>query len=324
MKTGISAIKQIRPDSEKIKRKIPLWLWSLFRLILLIGISYVILYPILAKLALVFMDQTDLNDVTVKWIPRHFTLDNLKKVVQIIDYGPALLRTIGVSMASALASVFICALSAYSFARFKFKGRNILFGLVIGTLIVPPHTYIVPLYQQLQNFDIFGIIGLFNGGSGINTIGGITPFLLLGITGMGIRSGLYIFIMRQAFRALPKEIEEAAKVDGAKTWRTFWQVMLPNAIPTMLVCFILAFVWQWNDTVYTNLFSPSLNTLSQINAGLNVTISNFLGGWNLVSNSYTRLLCSVGSLLAIAPILIIFAFCQKAFIQGTERTGLVG
>lgn len=324
MKNCTLAFSKKTLDAENIKRKIPSWLWSLFRLILLIGISYVILYPILAKLALVFMEQADLNDVTVKWIPRHLTFDNLKKVIQIIDYGPALLRTIGVSFAAAFTSIFICAVSAYSFARFHFKGRNILFGLVIGTLVVPPHTYIVPLYQQLQNFDIFGIIGLFNGGKGINTIGGIAPFLLLGITGMGIRSGLYIFIMRQTFRALPKEIEEAAKVDGAKTWRTFWQVMLPNAIPTMLVCFILAFVWQWNDTVYTNLFSPSLNTLSQINASLSVTISNFLGGWSLVSNSYTRLLCSVGSLLAIAPILIMFAFCQKAFIQGTERTGLVG
>lgn len=320
------SLKFDRPrfDAETVKRKTPSVLWSIFRLILLIGISYVILYPILAKLALVFMDQADLNDVTVKWVPRHFTLDNLRVVIQVIDYWPALLRTLGVCLAVAVVSIFTCSISAYGFARFNFKGRGILFALVIATLIVPPQTYMVSLYQQLQDFDIFGIIGLFNDGHGINTVGGIWSFLLLGITGMGIRCGLYIFIMRQTFRALPKEIEEAAKVDGAKTWRTFWQIMLPNAIPTVLVCFILAFVWQWNDTYYTNMFADSLNTLAQINDGLNVTISSFLGGWNLVSNSYTRLLCSVGSLLAIAPILVIFAFCQKAFIQGTERTGLVG
>lgn len=311
-------------DSEAVKRKLPSVLWSIFRLVLLIGISYVILYPVIAKLALAFMDQADLNDVTVKWIPRHFTFDNIRIVAQIIDYVPALLRTLGACLVISLVSVFVCTISAYSFARFNFKGRSLIFGLVIGTLIVPPQTYMVPLYQQLQNFDIFGIIGLFNNGNGINTLGGIWAFILLGITGMGIRSGLYIFILRQSFRGLPKEIEEAAKVDGAKTWRIFWQVMLPNVIPTLMVCLILSFVWQWNDTQYTNMFASSLNTLAQINESLDVTISNYLGGWNLVTNSYTRLLCSVGSLLAIAPILVIFAFCQKAFIQGTERTGLVG
>jgi len=312
------------PERDTLKRKLPLFLWSVFRLILLIGISYVILYPVIAKLALAFMDRADLNDVTVKWLPRHFTLDNIKTVSKIVDYIPALFRTVGVCLVISLIEVFVCALSAYGFARFHFKGRGLLFALVIGTLVVPPQTYIVQLYNRLQSFDIFGIIGLFNGGEGINLLGGVVPFIVLGVTGMGIRCGLYIFIMRQTFRALPKEIEEAAKVDGARTWRTFWQIMLPNAVPTIVVCFVLAFVWQWNDTFYTGLFSPSLNTLAQIFSRLNVLITNYLGSWSYVSDSYTRLLCSVGSLLAIAPIMVFYAFCQKAFVQGTERSGLVG
>lgn len=324
MNNFVSDFKNKAMQSELVRRRLPIFLWSAFRLILLIGVSYVILYPILAKLALAFMDRVDLNDVTVKWLPRHFTFSNITTVVKIVDYIPALFRTIGICLLISVISVFICAISAYAFARFKFKGRSLLFGLVIATLVVPPQTYIVPLYQQLQSFDIFGIIGMFNDGKGINFLHGVTPFTVLGITGMGMRSGLYIFIMRQTFRALPKEIEEAAKVDGAKTWRTFWQVMLPNAIPTIVVCFILAFVWQWNDTFYTNLLTPQLGTLAQIFARLSVTVSNYLGSWNLVSDSYTRLLCSVGSLLSIAPIMIFFTFCQKAFVQGTERSGLVG
>lgn len=308
-----------------LKRKTPRFLWSIVRFVLLLGISYVILYPLLVKFSLVFMDQIDLKDVTVKWIPRHFTVDNIVKVVQITDYFTVLLKTVGFCALIAFIQVGVCTLAGCGFARFKFKGRGILFILVIGTLVVPPQTYIVPLYRQFMNFDFFWLVSLFNGGNGINTINSAWPFILLAATGMGIRSGLYIYILRQAFRGLPKELEEAASVDGAGGFRTFFQVLLPNVIPTVLVAFILSFVWQWNDTFYTSLFAPSLGTMSLVVSGLRVNISTYLGGWNqTIGNMYTSMLINTGTLLSMIPVIILFVVCQKFFVQGVERSGLVG
>lgn len=293
-----------------IKRKIGPAIWWVARLVLLIGISYVILYPLLVKFSLVFMDQVDLKDITVKWVPRHFTFDNVRMVVQITDYFSVLLRTVGFCTLVAFLQVAVCTLAGYGFARFKFRGRGFLFALVIGTLVVPPYTYLVELYTQFRI---------------LNVIDTILPFILLAITGMGIRGGLYIYILRQSFRGLPKELEEAANVDGAGPFRTFLQVLLPNVVPTLLVCFILSFVWQWNDTFYTGMFMTSTNFMSQMVANLRVTISSYLGGWNeTIGNMYTSMLINTGTLLAVLPLIILFIICQKFFVQGVERSGLVG
>lgn len=310
--------------AEHTRKKTGAILWSVFRLMLLIGISYVILYPLFTKLALAFMEKGDLGDITVKWVPRHFTLDNILLVSKVLDYGPRLLKTTGICTLLAALQVASCTLSAFAFARFRFPGRQALFAIVIGTLVVPPQTYMITLFTQLQHFDVLGLIRLFTNQPGVNVLNSPWAFVLLSATGMGIRSGLYIYILRQSFRGLPKELDEAARVDGAGTWRTFAQVLLPNVMATLLVSFILAFVWQWNDTFYTSFFSPSLNTLAQTVEALDVTISSYLGGWNMVGNAYTRQLTSIGTLLCILPLLLLYIACQKIFVQGVERSGLVG
>lgn len=307
-----------------LKRKAAPMLWSVVRLLLLIGISYVILYPLLVKLALVFMEQTDLKDVTVKWIPRHWTFDNIKTVVALVQYVPVLLRTTAYCALLSLLQVITCTLAGCGFARFKFRGRGLLFALVVATLVVPPQTYIITLYIQFQQFDILGLIGLFRQGQGLNLLDTPAPFILLAVTGMGLRSGLYIYVLRQSFRGLPKELEEAAYVDGAGAFRTFLRVLAPNALPTMLVVFILSFVWQWNDTFFTNMFAPSMRMMSQVLAGLRVNIANSLGGWQMSSSAYASSLINTGTLLAVVPIIVLFIVCQRFFIQGVERSGLVG
>ena len=123
---------------------------------------------------------------------------------------------------------------------------------------------------------------------------------------------------------MPRELEEAAKVDGANVARTFVSIMLPNVVPTVLVCFILTFVWQWNDTFYVSVYASELGLMAQKLESLGVLVTTYLGGWSTVSDAYTGLLVSVGYLMGMAPLLIMFLFCQKFFIQGIERTGLVG
>lgn len=304
------------------KRGIPL-LISIARLLLLIGISYTILIPLFSKLALVFMSSADLTDFSVKWVPKHFTLQNIKIVFNLMDYIPTLLKTIAFCGSMALIQVAICTLSAYGFARYKSRFKGILFGVVLATLLVPPQTYIVTLYTQFQYFDILGIIRLING-KGINVINTIWTFILLNITGVGIRSGLYIYVEKQTFGGLPIEIEEAAKVDGAGMFRTFWSVMLPNAVPTIVMCFILSFVWHWNDLLYTEYFYSKVNTLAVKFSGFSFVVSDYIGGWAMRGSTGSQHLMSVGGLFTVLPLIILFIFSQRFFVQGVERSGLVG
>lgn len=310
--------------SDTVRKKTVGFILSLFRLIFLIGISYVILYPLLAKLSITFMDKSDLQDLTVKWIPRHFTLQNIKTAAKILDYGNTAFKTFSVCALVSVLQIASCTLAAYGFARFRFKGRQIIFILVIGTLLIPPQTYMVTLLTQFQSFDFLGIIKLFTAGKGINVLNTFWPFVLTAVTGTGIRSGLFIFLTRQTFRGMPKELEEAAKVDGANVIRTFVSVMLPNVKSTVLVCFILTFVWQWNDTFYVSVYASELGLMAQKLESLSVLVTTYLGGWSTVSDSYTGLLVSVGHLMGMLPLLFLFLFCQKFFIQGIERTGIVG
>lgn len=316
-------MKKINFDKTKAGKKAATFFWMALRYALLIGISYTILYPLLTKLSLVFMKPDDLADFSVRWIPKHFTLSNIKNSIEILDYWKCALTTLLLCLTICTVQIIITTVSAYGLARFKSKGRILIFGLVIATLLIPPQTYIVTLYTQFQYFDIFGLIKLFTGSS-VNILDTAWTFLVLAATGVGIRSGLYIYVQKQTFSALPVELEEAAKVDGAGMFKIFYSVMLPNTVPTVVMCFILAFVWQWNDIFYTNYFAPELDTLSMKVSQMNVIISGYLGDWAARSSMQAQLLASVSIFLCAVPLILFFIVCQKFFVQGFERSGLVG
>ena len=222
-----------------------------------------------------------------------------------MDYWSALLNTALLSLGVAVLQLFVSTFVGYGFARFKFWGKNVLFLLVILMLIVPSQTIILPLYVNLNNFL----------GTGLSFID--TPFalLFLAITGLGLKNGLYIYMMRQFFRGMPKELEMSAYIDGAGHFRTFFSVMLPNASNMMITIFLFAFTWQWTDTTYNTMLMPNLNILT--NTIMNVTVSS---GDDVTQ---TQALLDTSSLLLILPLLIVFLFAQRYFIQSIERSGLV-
>ena len=314
--------KKLRINKQILKTKVPSKLLGIFRLLLLIGISYVILYPLLVRLSLAFMPRENLTDVTVKWVPTYFTLDNIRAAAGAMNYVSSLLKTLFVCAMVSSLQVVSCTMAAYGFARFRFKGNRLLFALVILTLVIPPQTYIIPIYKQFQFFNPFGLITATTGTPGV--VGGVAPFLMLAVTGMGIKNGLYIYILRQIFKGIPKELEEAARVDGAKTGTIFIRVMLPNVTATVVVVFLLSFVWQYNDVFFTNLYSPDMRMLSTELADLAFTITSYLGGWNTINDAYTSLLINTGSLLVIAPLIVLFIFCQRSFVESIGRSGIVG
>jgi len=301
--------------------------WTLVRSVLIIGLSFVILYPIILKVSIAFKHKSDLYDPNVMYIPRHFTLENFKYVMESMNYFKVVWNSFLLSGSTMLLTTISCALVGYGFARFKFRGSNILFALVILTILVPPQTIMVPTYLQYRNFDVFGIIGLFNGGEGIKLLGTFWPFIISSATAMGLKAGLFIFIFRQFFKGVPREIEEAALVDGAGVFKIFFRIMLPNAIPAIITVMLFSFVWQWNDTYFTTMFLESASVISSQVQIAGATLASKLSaasGSGQIDPFYLSMLVNTSVLLAITPLIILYLFVQRHFVESVERTGIVG
>ena len=305
--------------------------WYLFRFLLLLGISYIILFPFFSKISTSFMSPSDFVDVTVSLIPRSPTLDTYKAIIVENNYLGALANTFVLSLSCALIQTFVCCLIAYGFAKFKFKGNNILFALVIFTMIVPHSTLKLSLLMEFRNFDILGIFNLLGGGvvdwinilenTYIKLTNTYWPLWILSATGLAFKNGLYIYMLRQFFKGVPDELEESAYVDGSGVFRTFVQIILPLSIPMLITVFMFAFSWQWTDNFYTNLFYTSSGpTLMKDIVAIPKTLdTSFAGG-----SMYATAITNTCGMLIIAPLILIYVFAQKYIIQGIERSGITG
>ncbi len=306
--------------------------WAIFRYVLLIGVSYVILFPFFAKIASSFMSPSDIIDPTVKLIPKEPTFDIYKAIFVDNHYVEAFLRTALLSGVCAVLQTFVCALIAYGFAKFKFKGNGLLFALVIFSMIIPHSTLQLSMYMQFRYFDVLGIMNLLGGGifSGFDVLNGVTsinltntfwPMIILSLTGLGFKNGLYIFMLRQFYKGVPNELEESAYVDGSNTARTFFSIIIPLSVPMMITVFLFAFSWQWTDSFYTSVFFTKENiylmkSIVSVPKSLDTTSTD-----TTLYNSAVRNTCG---LMIIAPLVVIYLFCQRYLIQGIERSGITG
>ncbi len=301
-------------------------IWYLFRLVLLLGISYIILFPFFSKISGSFMAMEDFVDVTVRLIPKHFTLDIYKAVIVENGYARAFVNTLLLSTTTALIQTFICTLIGYGFAKFKFKGSKILFLCVILTMIIPHDTIKLSMYMNFRYFDILGLFNLL-GKAGVMSKGYLElnntywPFYILSLGGLAFKNGLYIFMMRQFFKGVPDELEESAYVDGSGVFRTFIQVIIPLSIPMMITVFLFAFSWSWTDDFYSNLFfSAQRQQLIPSIVAIPRSLTTQYAGQNLW---YAAIRNTCG-ILILAPLLVMYLFCQRYLIQGIERSGIVG
>jgi multiple sugar transport system permease protein len=307
--------------------KFSAFVWSIVRGVIIFGICFIILYPIFIKVSVSVMDERDLYDSTVKYIAKNVTLKNYKLAWEGMDYNDTFLRTFGLSFGTSVLQLIACLLTAYGFARFRFPGKNLLFGCVILTLIVPPQILMLPMFMQFRFFDVFGIFELTTG-KPINLIDSPWPFLISGITTMGFKNGLYIYMLRQFFKGMPKELEEAAHVDGYGRLRTFIQIMLPSAKSMMVTIFLFGFVWQWTDSFYSGLYLPTFrvmsSTLTSLAAEVNSRYNAFGGSMNFISPGFASMMNNTGVVLVILPLIILYLICQRYFVESIERSGIVG
>ncbi len=309
------------------KKRLTSIISTIFRTAVLIGVSYVIIQPMLTRLSTSFMNVEELYDQSVKWIARNPTLYNYRQCWVHMNYPQALFNTFTLTLVVSVLQVAACTYIGYGLARFKWAGSGLLLGLAIFSLVVPPQMIRIPLYLHFRFFDLFGILK----GNPINLVGTYWPFILTAITGSGFRNGLYIYIMRQFFRGMPKELEEAAYVDGGGLLTTFFRVMLPSAVPGLVVVFLFSFVWQWNDYFYTTMFMSGKNFLPQALEQVASRAANVIHATDrvavmsgLVQDNFSTVINNAGMIMVITPLLIIYLLMQRYFVESIERTGLVG
>ena len=297
------------------------------RSLLLLGLSFVLLYPIVYMLVMSFRPPDDIYDPTVIWISNRLTLQNIRNALEYMAYGSAVVNTLKINLVSSVLQVAVCAITGYGFARFEFKGKNLLFFLVIFTIVVPPQIISIPNYVSFQFFDFFGIGTLLKAISGIDIrvsiINTVFAFYLPALLGAGIKSGLFVFIFRQFFRGLPKELEDAAAIDGCGFLSCFLRIILPNAAAVMITVAILSTVWYWNDYFVSSMYLSTNQTVTMALVKLQSNTAKITG--EAVFDPYKIVtVLQAGCLLTMTPMVLLYMAAQKFVIKGVAQSGIVG
>lgn len=300
-------------------------LYSICRFILIIGLCFLILQPIFNKISISFMPEIDLFDPTIINIPRNPTLDNYKLVSELIKLDQSMWNTTWLSVVVGFTQVAASAIIAYGFARFNFPFKKLWFGAVMLVILVPPQILLSSLYLQFRFFDLFGLIELFTG-STLNLHNSLWPYLMLCFTGMGLKGGLYIFLMRQFFESIPKELEEAAYIDGCGTFKTFTRIMLPNVTTSLMFCFLLALVFQWTDDFYSNIFLGHIVLMAKYLPNIYEILTSYLtsttGAAQTPNLAFSEAISATAMIVAITPITLIYLVAQRTFVESLTSSGI--
>lgn len=315
-------------NKKNIKRKSIGFCTSLLRYLFLISVGYIVLYPIFSAFSTAIKQDVAYYDASLYWLPRYATWENFKIAFDSMDYARAVWRTMSLDVISAIIEIVMCAVIAYGFARFEFRGKKIFEFLLMATIIIPIQVYLVSTVINFKSFDVVGILGMFNKLTGIdlrpNLLNTNWSMYLPSLFGMGLRSGILIYIYIQFFRGLPKELEEAAYIDGAGPFRTFVSIAVPSSSVAILTVSVFAMVWHWNDcTLGLMYFTKDYPLAVQLaNLPSILTVNNpFVGGAaDVMKNSVVM----AGCLLYILPILIAYLCIQNRFIKSIDRVGITG
>ncbi|MDD4366074.1 MAG: carbohydrate ABC transporter permease [Eubacteriales bacterium] len=338
---NISRITAVQKDSlyresaevtkrKKVFRNIGKIILSSYRFILLFCIGIIILYPLMSMLTIAIRPVNQMTDLTIIWIPKSLTIENILDAFKYMKFGTAFINSMILTLGASFFQMISCSLAGYGLARFRFKGRELLSLLAIFTILVPPQTIAIPTYVQFFKFDYFGlgqIVSLLTGRlAAINMIGSFWTMLLPALLGVGIRGGLFIYIFRQSFRNMPKELEDAAYIDGCGALKTFVKVILPNSLNVFLIVFLFSVVWYWNDYLNVAMYMGSTITLSTKLIILGDELGAILKSTsNLGNNPYIlSAILQSGCLLVMAPLILMHLFLQRFFTESIERSGIVG
>ncbi len=315
--------------------------YSVFRYVLLIAVGFIILYPLLYMIVTSIMSSTAFNNSTRVWIPTELTISkNYSMAYEALDYIAGLINTLKYEVVSALIEVVSCAIIGYGFARFDFKGKKIFTAILFLTILVPDMIVLIPRMLNYSNLDFLGIFGGLeqlitiiseNIFGKVSTVD-LTPRIvdtgwsmwLPSLFGVGLRSGVLIYIYIQFFSGLPRELEEAAWVDGAGPLKTFVRIAVPSSSVVFITVLVFSLIWHWNDSLLSSMyFSDNKPLASSITAIEPYMIQK----WGLYFTSAYPQAASIimaSCLMFITPMLVFYMFVQRGFIESIDRVGITG
>jgi multiple sugar transport system permease protein len=298
---------------------------AIFRWFLIVSVSYIILFPLMSMISTALKAQIDILDPAVVWVPRRLTFDSFRSAFEVLDFGRSFLKSLEINILSAGVQAFTCAITAYGLARFNFPFKKICLVLLLLSIIIPQEMIIVSSYTQLNRFDIFGIFGAIGELVSLelrpNLINTPWAFWLPSIFSSGLRSGLFIFIYMQFFKNLPKELEEAAYIDGAGPLKTYLRIILPSSGVVFLTVTIFSVIWHWNEHYISSVYFTSEFPLAVQVSQIEMRISALgIRDEGVLPNGIIMASC----LMFITPMLIMYMALQRKFIQSIDRVGIVG
>lgn len=290
--------------------------------ILLVAIAYVFLYPLLRMISMTFMSSADIINPEIDWVPQNWSITNLRVAWSVLSMPTTILNSLWYSGTLALAQTFISAMTGFAFARYQFKFKNFWFAMVLMSFIIPVPVVLIPRWMMFitaQNV------------TGIKMIGTVFPQLLMAIAGQGVYSAILILIFFNFFKMIPVVLDEAAKIDGASSWQVFYHIILKMSVPTIATVFLFSFVWNYNESYITATFLRSALKLMPLQLGLFDSIfekmsanvpgaSGAPGGQFRINESFKM----AATLITMAPMMIMYLFVQKQFVEGIEKTGITG
>lgn len=311
----------------KTKKKIMHIFTYVFRLAFLISISYIVLYPLLYMIvSSISTEESFLNSRRI-WIPSGVTTTFYPIAVEIIDYFKSLFSTFKFEIIAALIEVCSCAIAAYGFSRFKFKFKKFFSAMLFLTILIPTAMIIIPLAVNYSHLDFFGILGLIYKLTGLdlrlNILNTPWSFWLPSLFGIGLRSGIMIYIYMQFFKGLPGEFEEAAYVDGAGPLRTFLQIIIPSSTVVILTVSVFSIIWHWNDYQMAVMFMNGDLPLSVSLVNLPDTLTTY-GYWISARDPKAISIMMAACILFVLPVLIFYLIVQHWFIESVDRVGITG
>ncbi len=299
--------------------------YMLFRYALLIGVSYLAIYPMIKMLSAALTEAETYYNGGSNFIPPVATFQNFIHSMKYFKFFEYAKVTGLITIACTICSVIICSLVGYGIGRYKFKGHGLVYICVLFTIIMPIQTAQLPLTYYYRWFDLFGIgkiIGLFTGETfTINILHSLARFILPAALGVGLNAGIFIFLFQSFFSGMPKDLEEAAKIDGCSPFKIYWKVMIPNITPVLVTVALLSIIYYWNDSLVVDMakldmgptLMPQIESLTELNIG-----AGYMDQMQLKVEYYAIMFTSV------LPLIIVFMFGQKFFVECMDRSGSKG
>lgn len=272
--------------------------WKIVRRVLLYVIIYTAAILTVAPFAWMvltsFKPFHEIFQYPPTWWPEEFTLENYTATFAAAPFGRFYANSLLVALSVTAGQLVTCSMAAYAFARMQFKGRDVLFYLFLGTMMIPVHVTMIPSFMIMHE------------------LGWVDTYLALIVPGLASAFGT--FLLRQFFMTIPKELEEAAYLDGCSRFGVLWRIILPLARPALATLAIFTFMAVFNDFIWA-LIMVNSQEMYTIQLGLAIFRDRYSTEWgNLMA----------GSVIATVPILLVFFFAQKYFIRGITLSGMKG